>query len=347
MKEQRKAEETKMIVKTQAASRIDLAGGTLDLYPLYLFMGGGVTVNAGLNLYSHVEIETREDEHITIVSEDLDKKVKYESIDKMTLEGPTAFIESAIRSYAPGVGLNVKTRNTAPRGSGLGASSSLLMALSAALLKVRGEDIDMVAMIDRGAAIEAGHLGVPTGKQDYYAAVLGGIHALHFDEKGCNPEEIPAPTIFRQELQESLIVSFTGISHFSGTNNWEMLKKAIDRVGSTYDGLLEIKKITGLTRTALLEKDLEKLGNCINMEWESRKLLAPGITNRFINEAIEGAKQAGAWGSKLCGAGGGGCMITLTPPDKRDEAVKALVNAGVEILSANLDFKGLIVKVED
>ncbi|MCE1247084.1 MAG: hypothetical protein LWY06_10605 [Firmicutes bacterium] len=336
-----------MIVKTQTASRIDFAGGTLDLYPLYLFMGGGLTVNAGLNLYSHVEIETREDNHITIISEDLDKKVSYENIDQMTLEGPTAFIESAIKSYNPGVGINVKTRNTAPKGSGLGASSSLLMALSAALLKVKGEDINTVAMIDRGAAIEAGHLGIPTGKQDYYGAVLGGIHALHFDEKGCNAEEIPAPTVFRQELQESLIVSFTGISHFSGTNNWDMLKKAIDRVGSTYDGLLEIKKIARQTREVLLEKDLEKLGSCISLEWEQRKLLAPGITNRFINEAIDAAKQAGAWGSKLCGAGGGGCMITLAPSDKRDEVVKALVNAGVEILSANLDFKGLTVKVDD
>lgn len=334
-----------MIVKTKTPTRIDFAGGTLDLYPLYLFMDGGITVNAGLNLYSNVFIETGDDKKINIESIDLDTSIFYESIDDMTLDGPTGLIERVVKSYYPSTGINVKTRNYAPKGSGLGASSSLLMALSAALMTLNGEEIDIKEIIDRGAAIEAAHLGIPTGKQDYYAAMLGGIHILHFDEKGCYPEEISVRPEFKKEINQSLLVTFTGISHFSGTNNWDMIKKAIDRTGETYDMMLEIKEIAKQTGEALAKHDLEKLGILIGNEWECRKRLAPGISNSFIDDAIEKARQAGAWGSKLCGAGGGGCMITLTPPEKKEDVREALFESGINLLEAELDFNGLVVEV--
>jgi len=336
-----------MKVSVRTSTRVDFAGGTLDLYPLYLFMDGGITVNAGVNLNCYVDIETRKDRQIQIHSIDLDEKVLFNGIDDMTMEGSSAFIERAIKSYRPKTGINITTRSTAPRGSGLGASSSLMMALSAALLKVNGEEIDVIPMIDRGAAIEATHLGIPTGKQDYYTAVLGGVLALHFDEKGCLAEKIDLSPIFMEELNRCMIVSFTGISHFSGTNNWDMLKRAIEKVGETFDNLLVIKKIAEEVRQALIEENLEELGFLIGNEWESRKLLAPGISNRTINEAIENAKQAGAWGSKLCGAGGGGCMITLTPPECKKDVETVLVNCGIELLDAGLDFDGLSVEVEE
>jgi len=336
-----------MIIKTKTPTRIDFAGGTLDLYPLYLFMDGGITVNAGLNLYANVLIETRNDKKISIKSIDLDTDIQYGSIDDMNLEGPTAFIERAIKSYCPSMGINVKTKNFAPKGSGLGASSSLLMALSSALVILNNEEIDVKKLIDRGAAIEAAHLGIPTGKQDYYAAMLGGIHILHFDEKGCYPEEISADPAFIEEINQCLIVSFTGISHFSGTNNWEMIKKAIDRSGETFDRMLMIKKVAIQTGKALAEHDLEKLGYLIGNEWENRKRLAPGISNFFIDGAIDSARQAGAWGSKLCGAGGGGCMITLAPADRKEEVGEALFESGVDLLDAKLDFNGLDVEIEE
>ncbi|MCD4783246.1 MAG: hypothetical protein K8T10_05360 [Candidatus Eremiobacteraeota bacterium] len=336
-----------MIVKTKTPTRIDFAGGTLDLYPLYLFMDGGITVNAGLNLYSNVSIETGDDNKINIESIDLDARISYKNIDDMTLEGTTGFIERAVKSYCPSTGINVKTRNTAPKGSGLGASSSLLMALSSALVKLAGDEIDIREIIERGAAIEAAHLGIPTGKQDYYAAMLGGIHILHFDEKGCYPEEITVGPEFKKEIQRSLIVTFTGISHFSGTNNWDMIKKAIDRTGETFDRMLEIKEIAKQTGEAIKKHDLEKIGVLIGNEWECRKRLAPGISNFFIDTAIENARQAGAWGSKLCGAGGGGCMITLTPPEKKKDVMEALLESGIDLLDADLDFNGLVVEVEN
>jgi len=195
-----------------------------------------------------------------------------------------------------------------------------------------------------GANIEAAHLGIPTGKQDYYGAVLGKIHALKFDVWGCHPEELVQDETFKKELSDSLIVSFTGISHFSGTNNWDMFKKAIDKVGTTWENLVEIKKIAGDIRKAFLEKDMEKIGDCISREWECRKHLSSGVSNKFINSAIDSANRAGGWGSKLCGAGGGGCMITLAQPGKYDDVIESLKDSGVEILPAKLDFEGLRIE---
>lgn len=333
-----------MKIRAKTSTRIDFAGGTLDLYPLYLFLGGGVTVNAGITLSSVVEIEERPDTQIHVRSLDLKREAVFDSIDNLNLEGDTSLIQRAVASFRPETGINVSTRNQAPKGSGLGASSSLLAALLAALARLKGEKYDNHTLIDRAAAIEAAHLGIPTGKQDYYGAVLGGVNALHFDERGCRPECLGKDPVFKKELESSLIISFTGISHYSGSNNWDMLKMAIDRQGSTYENLKAIKKISEHMRDAFLDKDLEKIGRTVAVEWQQRKQMAPGVTNDFINGVIKKAAEAGAWGSKLCGAGGGGCMITLTPSERMDAVASALTSSGVEVMDAEIDYKGLEIK---
>jgi D-glycero-alpha-D-manno-heptose-7-phosphate kinase len=330
-----------MKVTVTVPNRVDFAGGTLDLYPLYLFFDGGVTVNGGITVFSTVEIETREDSEIHIHSKDLGEVEVFSSLDRINFEGATVLLQRAIKSYAPGTGINLYTKNDAPKGSGLGASSALLMALSAALLTIKGEGVDVTSMIDRGAAIEAALLGIPTGKQDYYGAVLGKIHALHFNEVGCIPVEIPVDEGFRRDLEESLIVSFTGISHYSGATNWDMLKMVIERTGSAYENLQKIKDVAIEMESAFMSADLEKVGNLVAREWESRKQLAPGVTTDFIDGVIAKMYGLGAWGSKLCGAGGGGCMITLVPPGKRQEAVEDLKKSGITVMDATIDYTGM------
>jgi D-glycero-alpha-D-manno-heptose-7-phosphate kinase len=334
-----------MKISVKAPNRIDFAGGTLDLYPLYLFFEGGITVNAGVSIYSNVDIETRDDSKIVINCADLGETESFESISQMNFTGPTALIQRAVKSYQPSTGLNIITRNEAPKGSGLGASSSLLMTVSTALLKLENKEIDIHSMIDRGASIEAALLGIPTGKQDYYGAVLGKIHALHFNEIRCHTEELVIDSKFKDELDKSLIISFTGISHYSGATNWDMLKMVIEKTGNAHNNLSKIKDITGFMREAFLQKDFEKVGKYVGMEWESRKQLAPGVTNDFIDNIIGKLTDCGAWGSKLCGAGGGGCMITLIPPEKREKALSELEKTGIRVMDARIDYEG--IKITD
>ncbi len=337
-----------MKIQVTTPNRVDFAGGTLDLYPLYLLFEGGLTINAGITVFSNVVIETRNDPEIHINSRDLKIEEKYDNLDSLTLQGPSALIQRAVKSYSPAFGINISTFNHAPKGSGLGASSSLLIALSVALQKIRNPDteIDETRLIDRAAAIEAALLGIPTGKQDYYGAYLGKVHALHFDEKGCDYRSLIINSNFEEQLNQCLTVSFTGISHYSGANNWDMLKMAIEKQGATYENLLKIKEVTQKMEEAFKEEDIEKIGNLVNQEWKYRKILSPGVTNDFIDNIISALEEVGAYGSKLCGAGGGGCMITLASPDKKEKIKAKLEDMGVRVMDARIASHGVNIEIK-
>ncbi|MCL5772826.1 MAG: hypothetical protein M1536_00400 [Firmicutes bacterium] len=330
-----------MKVKTSAPTRIDLAGGTLDIYPLYIFLGGGTTVNLAINLRSYVEIEERDDDKILINSTDLNEKLEAKNIETLKPGGPLDLIARAIKFYHPKTGLTVMTKNTAPRGSGLGASSSLLMALSAALNKVADTYADLDELIHWGANIEARSLKIPTGKQDYYAAVYGGLNAIQFHEKG-----VEFIKVYKDEkdlgfLSDHFILSFTGISHFSGTNNWNMMKRFIDGDPQTVRNLHLIKETAVKMEEALLSRDIEKIASVLKEEWENRKGLAEGVSTPETEKIMASAHKAGAIASKLCGAGGGGCMITIADPEKREQVCAALLEAGAEILDFKADTTGI------
>lgn len=330
-----------MKVKASAPTRIDLAGGTLDIYPLYIFLGGGTTVNLAISLRSHVEIEERYDKKILIYSEDLNEKAEAESIDALQTSGALDLIARAVKFYKPEAGLSVKTKNLAPRGSGLGASSSLLMALSAALNAITNAGADYDDIINWGANIEAQNLKIPTGKQDYYAAVYGGLNAIQFHEKGIDLIKIYQAVKDMKFLGDHLILSFTGISHFSGTNNWNMMKRFIDGEPQTVRNLYRIKETSVKMEEALLSRDLEKIASALNEEWKNRKDLADGVSTPEIERMMSSARKAGAKASKICGAGGGGCMVTIADPLKRDSVCAALKEAGAGILDFCPDNEGI------
>ncbi len=157
-----------MKVSATVPTRIDLAGGTLDVYPLYLFEDGGLTLNAAISVYGHVTVEERADARIHIRSQDTGAEQTFADLDEMQTQmgGELDLVKKALRFYKPHRGLNVTLRSEAPRGSGLGASSALLMALSSALNEIEGLGLSRDRLIDLGANIEAQVIGVPTGKQD-------------------------------------------------------------------------------------------------------------------------------------------------------------------------------------
>ncbi|MBI2251982.1 MAG: hypothetical protein HYU63_04445, partial [Armatimonadetes bacterium] len=303
-----------MKVKTSAPTRIDLAGGTLDIYPLYILTDGGLTVNMAINLRSFVEIEARPDSKIVINSEDLNESIEIQHIDSGIPQGGLDLIIRVLKFYHLPIGLNINTYNTAPKGSGLGASSSLLMALMGALEKINLREINLENLIEWGANLEAQNLHIPTGKQDYCAAIYGGVNALWFDIKGIKVEPLVLKEEDIKEFESYLILSFSGISHFSATHNWQMVKKFIDKEVPTVMSMKKIKATSYHMRDCILSKDYEKMARVLNEEWENRKNLALGVSNDKIEYLIEVAKIHGAWASKICGAGGGGCLITIAPP---------------------------------
>lgn len=334
-----------MKVVATTPNRIDLAGGTLDIHPLYVFEDGGLTVNLGIDIGSRAEVETRDDGRIVLRSADLDHTETYDELAQVQLGGTLDLLARAVRFYAPPVGVTVTTKNDAPKGSGLGASSALLMALSGALARVAGTSPSLEHIIDWGANLEAQNIAIPTGKQDYYGAVYGGASAIWFELRGNRRESLDDGSGFLDTLEQHIVLSFTGISHFSGTNNWAMVKRYIDRTGDTVDRLREIKRTAFAMRDALLARDMGRVAGVLDREWAQRKGLADGVTTPEIEAMVAAAKAAGAYASKICGAGGGGCMVTLAPPDRREAVIAALQGAGARHLPCGLRRDGLRVEV--
>lgn len=328
-----------------APTRIDLAGGTLDLHPLYLFLERPLTINASLNLRSMASVTPLPGTKVVLHSLDLGQTIEANHPDELKTGETLDLLVRAVKFYAPLGGFELTTKSSAPKGSGLGASSSLLMSISKALCDFTGEEYSRHDIIHFGAAIEAQNLGIPTGFQDYYGAWLGGINGLAFGIEETEIRAFKPSADFKKLLDDSLVVSFTGVSHFSGTNNWNMLKRFIDKEGDTVERMLAIQDTAHELWKALVREDMDALASSLNKEWDNRRGLAEGVSTPAIDKMMLNAKNAGAMASKLCGAGGGGCMMTIAAPGKREAVIEALRSSGAEILNAAIDEKGLTSEV--
>jgi D-glycero-alpha-D-manno-heptose-7-phosphate kinase len=329
-----------MVITATAPTRMDLAGGTLDIWPLYLFEGEGITVNAAIDVSSHVRVETRGDSRIRLTAEDAGESLEVGSLEELPYGGTFDLIVRILRFYAPRTGLNVTTKSDAPRGSGLGASSSLLITLSHVLNRLNGSGYTPEQIIDFGANIEAQCIGIPTGKQDYYPPTYGGVNAIWFQVQGNRVESLGGEDLMG-ELEKWVVLSYTGISRFSGTNNWNMMKRYIDRRGTTVENLRRIKETAYRMREILLARDFYGFAKLVDEEWQNRRSLAKGVSNARIDRIMQAAKDAGALSSKICGAGGGGCMITVVEPSRRDAVESALNKAGAKVMQYRISRTGV------
>lgn len=336
-----------MVVEAVAPSRIDLAGGTLDIYPLYLFEEGGVTVNIGIDVSSRVRLTRREDAGVRIRSVDTGAEQTAPSVDELALGGPLDLAARIVRFYRPAAGVEVELENRAPKGSGLGASSSLLIALSGALNAFNRSGYSGEELIAYGADLEAQNIRIPTGKQDYYAAVYGGVNAIRFEVAGNQVEPLVVDEAAVSTLERRLILSFTGISHFSGATNWDMLRNYIENRGSTRAALAGIKATALAMREALVAADFTAFAEVLDREWQNRRSMAEGVSTPEIDAMMAAARGAGALASKICGAGGGGCMISFAAEGREAEVAGALETAGAKILPYRISRKGLEVSVTD
>ena len=335
-----------MIIQTKAPSRIDLAGGTLDIYPLYLFEEGGITVNLAISVQSYVRLETRDDARIHIVSEDTGATLEAPTVDALPLYGELDLIARILKFYKPRVGLNVYTQNDAPKGSGLGASSSLLIGLSGALRHLNGSDISDMDLAGYGANIEAQHLRIHTGKQDYYPALFGGLNAIWFDVGGDRVESLSGNEAMLDELEQRLLLFFSGVNRHSGTTNWSMLKMYIDDQGTTVRDMKAIKQTALQMRQAFLDADLDRFAELLNEEWDNRKRLAEGVTTPEIDALMAAGLESGGQACRISGAGGGGFMTMFCAPGTQQDVITALEACGAQHMPYTIDREGLRIEQE-
>jgi len=336
-----------MIVEATTPNRVDLAGGTLDIFPLYIFEEFGLTINMGVDLTSQVWLEEIPEKKVVIHSKDLGVSTEAPTASELSLAGPLSFLARITRFYNPPPGWKISTKNNVRKGSGLGASSALLIALSGALNHIREEKYSAIEIIDVGANLEAQSIGTMTGKQDYFAAMFGGLSAIWFEVTGARREELVAETSVLEELNRRLVLTFAGEPRFSALTNWAMVKNYLDGNQQTIAKMRAIKEIGLEMYNALKKGDLDGFGQSLRKEWENRRDLAEGVTNPTIDRMIENAERSGAIASKICGAGGGGCMITFVESDKREAVVQSLVNDGAELIDYHISSRGLTIEITE
>ncbi len=327
-------------VTVRAPVRADLAGGTLDLWPLYLFHPGSRTVNVAISYYAESEVSETGDGAIEIHLTDQQYRQRYESVQEMSNDPKAALLHRIVEHFKLN-GIRIQTRTDAPRGSGLGGSSALAVTLVRALSELAGQPVDGEDLIFLVRDLETRLLNVPAGIQDYYPAVFGGLGSLHLNPGV--PKRHPLQTSVH-DLGAHMLLHYTGIAHFSGTNNWQMYKRQLDGKKKVQKGLRAISLVSIEMERALDSGNFEAAGEALEKEWKARKELVDGISTPEIDAAIEAATGAGAWGGKVCGAGGGGCIVFLLPPDKREAVVQALAGVPGRVLDVAPVAHGMTVE---
>ena len=326
-----------VVIETSAPTRIDLAGGTIDIWPLYLFHPGAQTLNAAISLRARARVESRSDDGIVIRSEDTG--VTVEAADWRELRDRRELrLLSLLVHFFETRGITLTTSSQSPAGAGIAGSSALNVAVCGALADWNEEHYEPEALLQIAMNIEAQTIAVPTGLQDYRPALYGGIAALELDVDGIH--RVPLDVDFR-ELESRIVLCYTGEPRNSGTNNWEITKKHIDGDRRVFDCFERIRDTASAMRERLTRADWDGVGAAIAEEWENRKRLAPGVTTPAIEGLIARAIAAGATGAKVCGAGGGGCLFCYGPPSKHAAIAEALAAGGARLLDYTIQRDGL------
>ena len=339
----------KRSIYATAPSRVDFAGGTLDIHPIYLFFENGVyTINAAINLGAEVWLAGREDDRVTVTSIDTGAALECAGgVQSLPLDGPLSLISLVLRYYSLPGGLDVRTKLLPPHGSGLGASSTLFVTLAHAALAYKGETDDPEHIIRTVNNLEAQLMGMPAGLQDYYPPTYGGLNAIHSGVDGITVQPLDPGGEFFADLQRHLIVTYTNITHNSGAINWVKMRNFFDQVPETVRALQRIKETADEFFDAFQAKDMRHIASLLDQEWQNRRNLSDGVTTPAIDRMMDDARAAGAWANKLCGAGGGGCMMTLAPPEARAQVIAALERAGASYLDVQLTREGVRVEVKE
>ena len=326
-----------MRITTSAPTRIDLAGGTIDIWPLYLFHPGAQTVNAAISLRASARLEPRGDGRVRLQSDDTG--VAFEVDDWKELRHRRELrLLSLLVHFFEASGLTLTTTSASPAGAGIAGSSALNVAVCAALAKWTRQHYEPEALLQVAMNVEAQAINVPTGLQDYRPALYGGLAALELGVDGIR--RIPLD-VDLAELRQRIVLCYTGEPRNSGTNNWEITKKHLDGDTHIFDCFERIRDTAAEMREALVRADWDAVGQAIASEWSNRKRLAPGVTTPAIDDLIGRALAAGATAAKVCGAGGGGCLFCYGPPERRPAIQQALAAGGARILDYAFERDGL------
>jgi D-glycero-alpha-D-manno-heptose-7-phosphate kinase len=318
--------------------RLDFAGGWTDVPP-FSQREGGVVVNGALALYARTELKLG-GTVLRLASEDLKDTVEYAHASDLRIDGRLDLLKAALRMFPVTGGLDLTTRSDAPAGSGLGSSGALDVALVALLTQARQERCSERELAEYGCHLEVVEAGHPGGKQDQYAAALGGFHRLSFRDPDVGVEPVTLDPAFAAALERQMVLCYTGTSRVSGETISRVMG-AYERGDRAVTGALHaMRDVAEEMVEALRAADLAKVGALLAANWKRQQALDAGMRTTAMARLEQRMAEARVLGGKAAGAGAGGCMFFLAA-DNPAAALAAARDANVSVLPVRWAMEGV------
>jgi D-glycero-alpha-D-manno-heptose-7-phosphate kinase len=331
-------------IEATAPARVDLAGGTLDLWPLNVLHPGSVTVNLAVDLRARCRVR-RGPRGFRVTVPDLGYERAVGKARELLSDPRGALAGAVLEALDIDEPHEIEISSDVPYSSGLGGSSALTVAMAAALSRSLHRPFDNSSRVELVRDIETRVLGKPAGIQDYYPPLAGGLHCLELKPGRIESRRRDVDTA---AWLRHLTLFDTGASHSSGMNNWEIFRARMEGDHLVAARLDEVRDAALEMADAAAHEDFPSMGAALAREWDARRRLAPVVSSPAIEEAIESAVSAGAWAGKACGAGGGGCVVILAPAEKTPAVREALGRlAGGRLLLVVAENRGLEVRTAD
>ena len=336
-----------MIYRSKAPLRIGLAGGGTDVSP-YTERYGGAILNATINLYAHASIESTGDNYIILNDANGQQELRFEWSHQLPIDGNLDLLKGVYnhiqQKYSlPISGFKLTTSVDTPAGSGLGTSSTLVVAIIGAFAEMLRLPLGEYDISKMAYAIERNDLGFAGGRQDQYAATFGGVNFMEFssiDKVVVNPLRIRPEII--QELENNLVLFYTGYSRKSGSIIREQQQNVLDNNWESVEAMHQLKKQAVLMKEALIKGRLGDLGELFDFGFTYKRKMASGIANDLIENIYAAVRSAGATGGKISGAGGGGFMFFYCPGNTRFPVIKTLDSFAGQVWPFSFTNEGLV-----
>jgi len=331
-------EKESIVSKAKSPVRISFAGGGTDL-TTYFYEEGGAVLNATINKFTHAIITKGDDKKIIIHSNDLGKRLEFNHLRDISLDGQLDLIKSVIQILKPEFGFKLITYSDVPPGSGLGGSAVLLCAIIGAFNNFKENKFSDYEIAELAFHAERVVMNLSGGWQDQYATVFGGFNFIEFKDREniVNPLRINNDIV--NELEDSLLLCYTGINHNSGDIHDEQRELMKNQLQKEYAETA--KDIAYEMKSKLLKGYIDNFGELLGKAWETKKKFSPKITNQYFDEIYDFALKNGALGGKLLGAGSGGYYLFYVPTFKKLSLIKLLEERGLKTESITFDNIGL------
>lgn len=330
-----------MTVHVRAPMRIDFAGGWTDV-ETFASSSGGIVTNAAITLYARAEFLVGGN-RIRLHAQDLEQHLSLASPSEIVYDGVLDLHKAALNMLPVTGGIEILTRSDAPAGAGLGGSGALDVALLSGLAHIREEGVDGVELAELGYQLETSELHLMGGRQDQYAAALGGFHELTFSGDGAAHRRLAVSQDAARDLERHLVLVYTGQSHFSPATHERVWEAYADRTSEVSEALAAIKDLGHRAAGAITAGDWKSLAAIVNENWRQQQRLDSTIATTHGLRIEAAVRRAGALGVKATGAGAGGCLVVLCPPDQRDAVIHAAVQESARVLDFAFDFDGVAV----